>query len=70
MSLEKKIGSGAWTKVRDLTPEAGKVQTTVRPRVTTWFRLGSSRGPSPAHRIKVTTAASVRAAALGALLAP
>ena len=68
--LEKKIGSGAWTKVRDLTPEAGKVQTVVRPRVTTWFRLGSSRGPSPAHRIRITTTASLRAAALGASLSP
>jgi stage II sporulation protein D len=68
--LERKIGTGKWTRVRDLTPAEGRVATNVRPRVTSWFRLGSLRGPSPAHRIKVTTAGAQRAAALGPLLAP
>jgi stage II sporulation protein D len=68
--LERKVGSAKWTRVRDLTPKSGKIATNVRPRATTWFRLGSQRGVSPAHRIKVTTAGAQRAAALGALIAP
>jgi stage II sporulation protein D len=68
--LERRTGSGKWQRVRDLAPSGGKVTTKVRPRATSWFRLGSARGTSPAHRVKVTTAGAQRAAALGELVVP
>ena len=53
--LERRIGSKAWTRVRNLTPGADRrFTTTVRPRVTTSFRLGSPKGKGVAVRVTVS----------------
>jgi stage II sporulation protein D len=63
--FERRVGSGAWQLVRELTPKDGRVAVVVRPRQTTSFRLATGRGSSPAHKVSVRTTAGERASALG-----
>jgi stage II sporulation protein D len=66
--LERRIGSGQWQLVREITPKDGRLTVTVRPRRTTAFRLVTGRGASPAHLVGVRTTASLRASALGDMI--
>jgi SpoIID/LytB domain protein len=53
-SLESKVGSRGWERVRDLRPAAdGSFRVSVKPTRTTWYRVSSSAGRGLPHRVAV-----------------
>jgi stage II sporulation protein D len=52
--LEKRTAGQGWTRVRDLAPgDDGRFAVTVRPKVTTSFRLGSPKGKGVSVQVTV-----------------
>jgi stage II sporulation protein D len=53
--LERRTAGNGWMRVRDLTPGAdGRFPVKVRPRVTTWFRLGAPKGDGVPVQVTVS----------------